>query len=163
MPNGTMLEGTHHAGFDFTAMRRPSPYGIAAAICMTTCLFAHEAFEAAMREFALRQALIALDTAKIHTLITLAIHLRAKLLVSSSGGAPSVWVRFHIAHSTLRLASGRVGTRDWGQYADPVGKRWEPTSIWRWSRAVDARDYRRPINTSTIKITTMTPTLPLGP
>ena len=35
-----------------------------------------------------------------------------------------------IARSTLRLASGHVGTRDWDQDIDPVGKSWEYASIW---------------------------------
>jgi hypothetical protein len=34
-----------------------------------------------------------------------------------------------IARSTSRLASGYIGTRDWGQHVDPVGKRWEFASI----------------------------------
>jgi hypothetical protein len=41
-----------------------------------------------------------------------------------------------IARSTSRLASGPVGTRDWCQHVDPVGKRWERTSIWRRSRVL---------------------------
>jgi hypothetical protein len=41
-----------------------------------------------------------------------------------------------IARSTSRLASGPLGTRDWGQHVDPVGKRWERTSIWQWSRVL---------------------------
>jgi hypothetical protein len=126
---------------------------------MTTCLFAHEAFEAARREFALQQALIALDSAKIHTLITLAIHHRAKLLVSSPGSAFRV-ASIRIARSTLRLASGREGTRDWWSLI-----LWKGVGSRRrfGGGLVSPRDYRRPINTSTIKITTMTPTLPLGP
>jgi hypothetical protein len=41
-----------------------------------------------------------------------------------------------IARSTSRRASRPVGTRDWGQHVDPVGKRWERTSIWRRSRVL---------------------------
>jgi hypothetical protein len=45
-----------------------------------------------------------------------------------------------IARSTSRLASGYVGIRDWGQHVDPVGTRWERTSIWRRSRVLTRLD-----------------------
>jgi hypothetical protein len=35
-----------------------------------------------------------------------------------------------IARSILRLASGHVGTQNWDQQIDPVGKSWEFASIW---------------------------------
>ena len=56
-------------------------------------------------------------------------------LFSSPRGAARVG-SIPIARSTLRLASGRAGTRDWRQHVDPVGKRWERTSIWRRSRVL---------------------------
>jgi hypothetical protein len=54
-----------------------------------------------------------------------------------------------IARSTLRLASGRVGTRDWGQHVDPVGKRWERTTIWRRPRVLRC-PYAAPTFTRTV-------------
>jgi hypothetical protein len=56
-------------------------------------------------------------------------------LFSSSGNNARVG-SVPIARATSRLASGPVGTRDWCQHVDPVGKRWEPTSIWRRSRVL---------------------------
>jgi hypothetical protein len=54
-----------------------------------------------------------------------------------------------IIRSTSRLASGPVGTRDSCPHVDPVGKRWERTSIWRRCRVLRC-PYAAPAFTRTV-------------
>ena len=91
---------------------------------------------------------VAPHTAKIHTLITLGVSILPKPLVLE--GLKRLPRGFD-SHRPLHFQdrSEQVGTRDWGQHVDPVGKRWERTSIWRRSRVVTC-PYAAPAFTRTV-------------
>jgi hypothetical protein len=67
---------------------------------------------------------VAPHTAKIHTLITLGIHRRAKPLVSKlRNRGPCGFDSHRPLHS--QATPGHAGLQDWGQDIDPMGKSWE--------------------------------------
>jgi hypothetical protein len=67
---------------------------------------------------------------------------------SIAGGLTRVDGQGNVCHATALHSWQKTGHYPAGLCANPF--------------AVDTRGYRRPINTNTIKITTMTPTIPLG-
>jgi hypothetical protein len=101
-----------------SATRFPSLRGEIAA------LSAYRRFERARWRCIPTQPCVAPHTAKIHTLITLGIRIRAKPLVFK---ARNVVPRGFDSHCPLHFQAtpGHVGLQIWDQDIDPMGKSWE--------------------------------------